>query len=157
MTARAEGTQRRDLLALVARLTGSSREVRRVEVYRRRGWTAGEVAVAAEQVAADLSAAGVGSGDRVALWLEDGPLWQAAFFGVLEAGAVAVPLDVSLDPRAVHAMASGLELVAWCTERDVPRLDLDLPRIDLDYSPPAPGPEPVSRLPREQRRGRGSS
>jgi long-chain acyl-CoA synthetase len=130
--------KRRDLLALVARLRGSSREVRRVEAYRRRGWTAGEVAAAADRIAAELSAAGVGSGDRVALWLDDGPLWQAAFFGVLEAGGVAVPLDVSLEPHAVREIASGLELVTWCTERDVPRLDLALPRIDLDYSPPAP-------------------
>ncbi|CAN5783299.1 AMP-binding protein [soil metagenome] len=158
MTARAEGAarepegaestaKRRDLLAFVERLQGSSREVRRAEVYRCTGWTASQVAIAAERIASELSARGVGSGDRVALWLDDGPLWQAAFFGVLEAGGVAVPLDVSLDPRAVPAMASKLELAAWCTERGVPRLDLALPRIELDDVPPAPIPTRARPLP----------
>ncbi|WP_235677899.1 AMP-binding protein [Mycolicibacterium sarraceniae] len=46
----------------------------------------------ARDFAAGLSAAGVHSGDRVALVLPTGPEFVASFFGVLYAGAVPVPL-----------------------------------------------------------------
>ena len=46
----------------------------------------------ARRVAAALAAAGVAPGDRVALVLATGPEFFVAFFGVLAAGAVPVPL-----------------------------------------------------------------
>ncbi|HET6616819.1 MAG TPA: AMP-binding protein, partial [Gemmatimonadota bacterium] len=139
---------RADLLAFVERLRGSRRTVRRAEPYRRRGWTADQVANAADEIAAELFARGIRPGDRVALWLGDGPLWPAAFFGVLRVGGVAVPLDTSLPPVAVREAVAGLGIATWCEERGVPRLDLDLPRIELDESPPAhPAAVPMPPLP----------
>lgn len=44
-------------------------------------------------VAGWLAAQGVAKGDRVAILLENRPEWPLAYFGVLLAGAVAVPLD----------------------------------------------------------------
>jgi long-chain acyl-CoA synthetase len=141
---------RADLLAFLDRLRESARAVRRVEPYRRRGWTAAQVATAADQVAGRLRALGVGPGDRVALWLGDGPLWPAAFFGVLRAGGVAVPLDVSLPPARARDAIAGLGIVAWCDEPGVPRLDLHLPRIEIDESPPIrPSRDTSPPLPRD--------
>jgi long-chain acyl-CoA synthetase len=47
----------------------------------------------AARVAARLRAEGVRSGDHIAIFGRAQPLWGAAFFGALRAGAVAVPLD----------------------------------------------------------------
>ncbi|MGH7563946.1 MAG: AMP-binding protein, partial [Gemmatimonadota bacterium] len=80
-----------------------------------------------------------------ALYLNDGPLWHAAFFGVLRAGAIAVPLDVAFEPELLAELAAELGLAAWCTEREVPRLELALPRVDLDWRrsvPPGVGELP---------------
>lgn len=41
---------------------------------------------------------GVRPGDRVAIWAENSPRWQAAFLGIMLAGAKAVPLDARLTP-----------------------------------------------------------
>src|SRR3970282_1378607 len=87
--------ERVDLLAFLGSIARSGREIRRAERWRRRGRPGKAVARQAEAVAAALAASGVGPGDRVALHLKDGPLWHAAFWGVLRAGGVAVPLDVS--------------------------------------------------------------
>ena len=48
-------------------------------------------------VAARLAAAGVKKGDRVALSAKNHPDWAITYFGILRAGAVAVPLDPALD------------------------------------------------------------
>ena len=54
-------------------------------------------------VAALLHARGVEPGDRVAIRLPNGPAFVAAWFGVLKAGAVAVPLHVLLAQPEVDA------------------------------------------------------
>lgn len=125
---------RSDLLAFLteyARRPGL--EVRRAERWRRRGWTFGRIAVEAERAAAALASHGVGPGDRVALHLHDGPLWHAAFFGVLRAGGVAVPLDAAFEPELLREIALDLDLSAICTEDELPALGLDLPRLALDW------------------------
>jgi len=139
--------ERSDLLAFLGLIARSGREVRRAEPWRRRGWPGNAVARRAEAVAAALAARGVGPGDRVALHLNDGPLWQAAFFGALRAGAVAVPLDVSFERALLTGLATDLDLVAWCTEPEVPGLALDLPRVDLDWRLAAHPEGPVPAWP----------
>ena len=52
-------------------------------------------------VAALLRARGVEPGDRVAIRLPNGPEFVAAWFGVLRAGAIAVPLNLLLAPPEV--------------------------------------------------------
>ncbi|MEM9692760.1 MAG: AMP-binding protein, partial [Myxococcota bacterium] len=51
--------------------------------------------------AARLHAVGVQPGDRVILSAENRPAWPIAYFGILWAGAVAVPLDPKLGPTQV--------------------------------------------------------
>jgi acyl-CoA synthetase (AMP-forming)/AMP-acid ligase II len=55
--------------------------------------TYGEANARADALAHALVEAGVGRGDRVALYLGNGPAYLETFFGVLKAGAAAVPLD----------------------------------------------------------------
>jgi long-chain acyl-CoA synthetase len=58
----------------------------------------------AGRVAARLEAAGIESGDRVAILGRAQPLWAAAFFGALRIGAVVVPLDACATLAEQHAV-----------------------------------------------------
>ncbi|ABS25420.1 AMP-binding protein [Anaeromyxobacter sp. Fw109-5] len=61
--------------------------------------TYGELRRGAGAVAAFLRAAGVARGDRVLLASENRPEWAVAYFGILRAGAAAVPVDPQLTER----------------------------------------------------------
>jgi long-chain acyl-CoA synthetase len=54
------------------------------------------------RVTASLRAAGTAPGDRVLLASENRPEWAAAFFGILAAGGVAVPVDAQLSERELR-------------------------------------------------------
>ncbi|HYD42157.1 MAG TPA: AMP-binding protein [Anaeromyxobacter sp.] len=58
--------------------------------------TYGELRRLSDRVAAFLAAAGVKRGDRVLLASENRPEWAVAYFGILRAGAAAVPVDAQL-------------------------------------------------------------
>ena len=73
-----------------------------------------EYAAQAGLLAARLAGAmGVAPGDRVGLWLRNCPEFVPAFFGILQAGAVAVPVNNFLKPaEVVHILEdSGAEVV----------------------------------------------
>ena len=55
----------------------------------------------ASQVAAGLTALGIGRGDHVALSCPNLPWFPIAYFGILKAGCVVVPLNVLLKPREI--------------------------------------------------------
>jgi long-chain acyl-CoA synthetase len=55
----------------------------------------------ADHVAYRLIDRGIRPGDRVVLWGSNSPDWVAAFFGILKAGAIVVPLDVRSSPEFV--------------------------------------------------------
>jgi long-chain acyl-CoA synthetase len=65
----------------------------RYQGNRRRTATYGEIARLAGRFAALLAARGIGPGDRVLLWGENGAEWIAAFHGCILRGVLAVPLD----------------------------------------------------------------
>jgi long-chain acyl-CoA synthetase len=71
---------------------------------------AGSVAVAGR-----LAALGVAKGDRVALSAQNHPSWPIAFFGIVRAGATAVPIDPGLDAVSWgNVLAeSGARVVVW--------------------------------------------
>jgi long-chain acyl-CoA synthetase len=69
---------------------------------RKEQFTYGELRRLSDRVAAFLAAAGVGKGDRVLLAAENRPEWPIAFFGILRAGAVAVPVDHQLAGPALQ-------------------------------------------------------
>ncbi|MBM4375867.1 MAG: AMP-binding protein [Deltaproteobacteria bacterium] len=70
---------------------------------------------ASEAVAARLAAAGVTPGSRVVLSGENRPAWPIAYFGILRAGAVAVPVDPKLSSRQIAnvVQASGARVALW--------------------------------------------
>ncbi|MGK4001227.1 AMP-binding protein [Sorangium sp. So ce1036] len=74
-----------------------------------------ELRDAACRTAARLAALGVRHGDRVALSGANQPAWPVAYFGILRAGAVAVPVDPGLDARAFADVvrASTARIVLW--------------------------------------------
>lgn len=60
--------------------------------------TSSDLDVRTDRVAALLRRRGVNTGDRVALLATNSPGWIELFFGILKAGAVAVPLSYRLAP-----------------------------------------------------------
>ncbi len=68
----------------------------RMEGERKGRITYGELRRMAGRVAGFLHAAGVRKGDRVLLASENRPEWAVAYFGILRAGAAAVPVDPQL-------------------------------------------------------------
>src|SRR6478736_9723733 len=63
--------------------------------------TYGQLDSQAGRVAAGLAALGIAPGDRVALSCPNLPFFPIAYFGILKAGAVVVPLNVLLKPREI--------------------------------------------------------
>jgi long-chain acyl-CoA synthetase len=78
--------------------------------------TYGQLDQASDRLAANLAAAGIGPGDRVALQLPNIPQFLISYFGILKAGAAVVPLNVLLRAPEVayHLEDSGaLVLITW--------------------------------------------
>jgi long-chain acyl-CoA synthetase len=88
----------RDLLELLEASCEQwkARVALRMEGERKDRITYGELRRMAERVAGFLHAAGVRRGDRVLLASENRPEWAVAYFGILRAGAAAVPVDPQL-------------------------------------------------------------
>ncbi|MEM3011968.1 MAG: class I adenylate-forming enzyme family protein [Candidatus Hadarchaeales archaeon] len=57
-----------------------------------------------DKVASGLAELGVGKGDRVALYLWNRPEFVYALFGILKAGAIAVPIDPAFREREVRTL-----------------------------------------------------
>jgi len=89
--------------------------------------TYGELDRASSRVAAQLAAAGVAPGQRVAVFLERTRALPAALLGVLKAGAAYVPLD----PRYPA------ERIAWVLEDARPAALVTDPGLGLRLAPPA--------------------
>ncbi len=51
-----------------------------------------ELEISSRFIATMLRSAGIGKGDRVAILSENSPQWSIAYFGVLTAGAITVPI-----------------------------------------------------------------
>lgn len=75
-----------------------------------------DIARYSERVAAALLKRGVGHGEPIALYLDDGVEAIVAAFGVLKAGAVIVPIDPALDNEAVARIFRETGAVGIVTE-----------------------------------------
>jgi long-chain acyl-CoA synthetase len=73
---------------------------------RRRVASYGEIARLAGRFAALLAERGIGLGDRVVLWAENGAEWIAAFYGCMLRGVIAVPLDAYGTPEFAQRVAA---------------------------------------------------
>lgn len=82
--------------------------------------------------AARLQGSGVNPGDRVILSAANHPDWAIAYFGILRAGATAVPLDPGLDRAAVQTIQAASGAVAAVLDASTAEaFDTDLPTLDL--------------------------
>jgi long-chain acyl-CoA synthetase len=99
--------QHRDLLELLRAAEASHRRrtALRMSGARRERFTYGELAAHARRVAGFLAARGLAPGERVLLACENRPEWAIAFFGILLAGGVAVPVDAQLSPAELANLA----------------------------------------------------
>src|ERR1700677_3752616 len=61
--------------------------------YRMEWFTYGQVLEMAVRFCGELEARGIGKGERVMLWGENGAGWVATFFGCALRGVVGVPMD----------------------------------------------------------------
>ncbi len=78
-------------------------------------WTFLDVQARANATAARLAALGVKKGDRVVLTGHNHPDWPVAFFGIVRAGATAVPIDPALDPAQLANVVreSEARVILW--------------------------------------------
>ena len=68
-------------------------------MFEERCWTWREVQAEVDRVARGLMAAGVGSGDHVAVWMTNRPEWLFILFAVGKVGACLVPLNTRYRSR----------------------------------------------------------
>ena len=109
--------------------------------------------------AALINVQGVRPGDRVGLWHHNAPEFVAAYYGILAAGAVVVPINNFLKPAEVehmvrdadlHVLLSDPELIASAAEltTQFPTLRL-LPVADVLAGSPATAAGVVDRTPQD--------
>jgi long-chain acyl-CoA synthetase len=86
--------------------------------------TYGQINALACQVAGGLRALGIRPGDHVALSCPNTPHFPVAYFGILKAGAVAVPLHVLLKPREIAYHLKDSDAVALLAFEGTPDLPM---------------------------------
>ena len=95
--------------------------------------TYGQVNAEADRLAAFLTGSGVKKGDRVVILLENSLEYVVAYYGILKAGAVAVPLSTDLKPDGLNPLLAELEPSAIISSSRFERLlqasDLDVPNL----------------------------
>lgn len=77
-----------------------------------RRYTWKEVDARANTVANALAAAGVRKGDKVAMWMANSDLFVLAFYGIVKAGGVAVPVNFRLAPPEAEYIFGNCDAVA---------------------------------------------
>lgn len=82
--------------------------------WQDKAWTFNELQIEADRFATGLAARGVGHGDRVAVWAHNAPELIALLHGVLQIGAIWLPLHPRATPQEVASIA----------QRAKPRLQL---------------------------------
>ncbi|MFL5271654.1 MAG: AMP-binding protein [Anaeromyxobacteraceae bacterium] len=99
--------QHRDLVELfqAACATHARRVALRMTGERKERFTYAELREAADAIAGFLVASGLAPGERVLLASENRPEWPIAFFGILLAGGVAVPVDAQLSAAEMGNLA----------------------------------------------------
>jgi long-chain acyl-CoA synthetase len=91
--------------------------------YRTERWNYQQVADTASQFAWELEARGIGKGDRVLLWGENGAEWVAAFFGCALRGAVAVPMDDAAMPDLANRVSAQVQArLVVCSRKHAPQV-----------------------------------
>jgi long-chain acyl-CoA synthetase len=107
------------MLNLAVLLDDSAREVpqRTAIVGEGTRLSYAQVHAAANQVANGLVQAGIQRGDKIALSCQNVPSFVIAYYGILKAGAVVLPLNTLLKPREIaYHLADGDAQAYFCQE-----------------------------------------
>jgi len=91
-------------------------------VFERQRWTYAEIEARANQLGHALRERGVGRGDRVALFLPNGPELAVGIFGVLKADAVFVVINSTAKPDKLARLVENSEASALLTRAREARL-----------------------------------
>jgi long-chain acyl-CoA synthetase len=83
-----------------------------------------ELNAATSQVAHGLVQAGIHKGDTVALTCQNVPSFVIAYFGILKAGAVVLPLNVLLKPREIAYHLTDGDAKAYFCQEGTPELPI---------------------------------
>jgi long-chain acyl-CoA synthetase len=103
-------------LAVILQETARATPDRPAAVYAGGQLSYADLDASSSRLAAGLEAAGIRPGDLVALQLPNIPQFVIAYFGILKAGAVAVPLNVMLKPPEIAFQLSdsgAALLITW--------------------------------------------
>jgi long-chain acyl-CoA synthetase len=103
-------------LAVILRETASASQSKAVAVYAGGQLTYRELDALSDRLAAGLELAGLRPGDPVALQLPNIPQFLIAYFGILKAGCVVVPLNVLLKaPEVEFHLSDSMSriLITW--------------------------------------------
>ncbi|GLV53898.1 long-chain-fatty-acid--CoA ligase [Dictyobacter sp. S3.2.2.5] len=107
------------MLNLAVLLDDSAREVpeRTAIIYEKTRLSYAGLQAAANQVANGLVQVGIRPGDTVALSCQNLPSFVIAYYGILKAGGVVLPLNVLLKPREIaYHLADGEAKAYFCQE-----------------------------------------
>ncbi|MBX3191041.1 MAG: AMP-binding protein [Labilithrix sp.] len=111
----------------------------------------------ANATAARLAAMGVKKGDRVVLSAHNHPDWPIAFFGIVRAGATAVPVDPALEPASFANVVreSEAKIILWdakveeaCAKEARAVRELQTRHLDAMTSASAAGGDPPLARPK---------
>jgi long-chain acyl-CoA synthetase len=94
-------------------------------------WSFADIVDHARRLATGLAAAGVQTEERIAIWAPNGAEWVVAYFGIIAAGATAVPLDPLASDSEIAEMLSASNCRRIFTTR--PRLGRLSPRPAAVY------------------------
>ena len=115
-----------------------------------RTWTHREVDLLAGGVARHLTGRGLKRGDHVAIVSANRAEYVAAYFGIMRAGFVAVPVNVKLARDTIAFIASDADIVFAFTDRAGRAVwPAELPALDFDDDGPGGFPATVTPAPFE--------
>ena len=100
-------------------------------IYQDRRYSWRQVNDIVNTVSNALLAAGLQKGDKVAMWMFNSDLFVFAFYGIVKAGGVAVPVNFRLAPREAEWIFGNCDAVALiCDDVFEPALREMRPRLD---------------------------
>jgi fatty-acyl-CoA synthase len=112
--------------------------------FRGQRWTFAELSARVDAVAKGLLQLGIGPGDKVALWMVNGPEWIDAMFAIMQIGAVLVPVNTRFRTEDVtYVLGQSGAVAVMLAERSGPVEYLCMMREVA----PALGTRPDPRVP----------
>jgi long-chain acyl-CoA synthetase len=78
-------------------------------VFAENGYTYADLNRQANQMANALTSLGVQPGDRVAMWLPNGPEFVTTFYGILKVGGSVLPMNILFKAREIEYLLSNSE------------------------------------------------